>query len=119
MLGWREGSFEFNAQLEPGSPEDPPQSLDGAIFDAVRQNDELARAQLPTSVLEASHCVDRSQLDAAAEPLEKVEEAVVDLVQAGFSLSRLIDVIPVPDAEIHGAVRNLLERGVLQPASDS
>ena len=119
MLGWRDGSFEFNAQLEPGSPEDPPLSLDGAIFDAVRQNDELARALLPASVLEAPHCVDRSQLDASPEASDKVEEAVVDLVQAGFSLARLIDVIPVPDAEIHDAVRSLLERGVLRAESDS
>ena len=113
LLGWRDGSFEFHAQLESGSPEDPPMPLDAAIFEAVRQLDELARVELPSSITKASLRLDRARFEAELGPLEKVEEAVVDLVAAGFPLSRVLDVIPVPDAEIHGALRSLLERGVL------
>jgi Tfp pilus assembly protein PilZ len=113
LLGWRDGSFEFHAQLESGSPEDPPMPLDAAIFEAVRQLDELARVELPSTIVTASLRLDRARFEAEPGPLEKVEEAVVDLVAAGFPLSRVLDVIPVPDAEIHGALRSLLERGVL------
>jgi hypothetical protein len=121
LLGWHHGSFEFHAQLEPGSPEDGAVALDAAIFEAVQQIDELARVALPSSVAEAPIRLDRARLEQEPGPLEKVEEAVVDLVAAGFPLPRVIDVIPVPDAEIHAALAALLERGVLvsdaKPAS--
>jgi len=113
LLGWRHGSFEFHAHLEPGSPADTPALLDAAIFEAVRQIDELARVELPSAVVEAPIRLDRACLERSAGPLEKVEEAVVDLVAAGFALARVVDVIPVPDAEVHAALRALLERGVL------
>jgi hypothetical protein len=113
LLGLREGGFEFHAHLEPGSPEDPPAALDAAIFEAVRQIDELARVALASTLVEAPLHLDRTRLAAEPGPLEKVEEAVVDLVAAGFPLARVFDVIPVPDAEIHAALRALLERGVL------
>lgn len=113
LLGWRDGSFEFHAQLEPDLPEDPPVPLDGAIFEAVQQLDELARVVLPSTIADAPLGLDRARLEAETGPLEKVEEAVVDLIGAGFPLSRVLDVIPVPDAEIHQALRTLLERGVL------
>ncbi len=116
LLGWQEGAFEFHAEVEAGSPEDPPLPLDAAIFDAVRQLDELARVALPKSIAEASLRIDRARLDADPGPLEKVEEAVVDLVAAGFSVPRLLDVIPVSDAEIHAAIRALLERGIVVAA---
>lgn len=113
LVGWRDGSFEFHAHLEPDAPRDPPLALDAAIFEAVHQLDELARVALP-SVIERSRLrLDRARLEDEPGPLGKVEEAVVDLVTAGFALSRVLDVIPVEDAEIHAAVRSLLERGVL------
>lgn len=116
LLAWRDGAFEFHAERESGIPEDPPHPLDAAIFEAVRQIDELARTALPSSMGGAALRLDRDRLGREPGPLEKVEEAVVDLVAAGFDLDRVLDVIPVPDAEIHAAVRALLERGVLLPS---
>jgi Tfp pilus assembly protein PilZ len=116
LLAWRDGAFEFHAERENGIPEDPPHPLDAAIFEAVRQIDELARTALPSSMGGAALRLDRDRLGREPGPLEKVEEAVVDLVAAGFDLDRVLDVIPVPDAEIHAAVRALLERGVLLPS---
>ncbi len=113
LLSWRDGSVEFHAQLESGSPEDPPAPLDGAIFEAMRTIDELARVALPSSTTAGTFRLDRAQLASEAGPLEKVEEAVLDLVVAGFPFERMLDVIPVSDAEIHVALRALLERGVL------
>lgn len=112
LLGWKEGSFEFHAEIEGGAADDSPLPLDAAIFEAVRQIDELARVALPSSVVAAPLRLDRARLEAGG-PLEKVEEAVVDLVAAGFPVQRLLDVIPVPDAEIHAALRALLERGIV------
>jgi Tfp pilus assembly protein PilZ len=119
LLSWRDGSFEFHAQLEPGSPEDAPSQLDGAIFEAMRLVDELARVALPSTTSAGTFRLDRAQLESEAGPLEKIEEAVVDLVVAGFPFERMLDVIPVPDAAIHVALRSLLERGVLvaEPAT--
>lgn len=113
LLAWREGSFEFHAHLESGAPEDPPLPLEAAIFEGVRQVDELARYALPAGMATGTLRLDRERLRQEPGPLEKVEEAVVDLVAAGFPLERVLDVIPVPDAEIHGALRALLERGVI------
>lgn len=114
LLAWREGAFEFHAQREAAAPEDPHQPLDAAVFEAVRQIDELARTALPTTVTEAVLRLDRARLEREPGPLEKVEEAVVDLVAAGFPFERVLDVIPVADAEIHAAIRGLLERGVIR-----
>lgn len=113
LLRWRDGSFEFHAHLEEGEPEESPIPLDGAIFEAVHQIDELARVELPSSVTHAGLRVDRARLASEPGRLEKVEEAVVDLVAAKFPIWRVLDVIPVSDAEIHTALRALLERGVL------
>lgn len=113
LVGWRDGSFEFHAHLEPNASEDPPAPLDGAIFEAVHQLDELARVELPSVIAQSPLRLDRARLEAEPGPLEKVEEAVVDLVAAGFPLRRVLDVIPVGDVEIHAALRALLERGVL------
>lgn len=119
LMGWRDGGFEFHAHLETQAHDDPPLALDGAIFEAVHQVDELARVELPSVIAQSSLRLDRVRLDAGAQPLGKVEEAVVDLVGAGFTVQRILDVIPVGDAEIHAALRSLLERGVVVSAPRS
>jgi hypothetical protein len=58
--------------------------------------------------------VDRGAL-AAADQLDKLEEAVVDLAAAGLTVRRMIDVIPDSDGAVLDAIRSLLERGVLKP----
>jgi Tfp pilus assembly protein PilZ len=113
LLGWRDGSFEFRAGFDAADAEDAPVALDAAILESMRQADELGRfataALPPTTRLR----IVRARLDAQASELGKTEQAVLDLVSAGLPLGRLLDVIPVPDAEIHAAVSSLLERGVL------
>jgi hypothetical protein len=58
--------------------------------------------------------VDRGAL-AAAGALAKTEEAVLDLAAAGFTVRRILDVIPEDDAQVSAALLALVERGVLAP----
>lgn len=112
MLAWEEGRFEFHARVDaPAAGEDL--ALDAALFEAVRQIDELRR-------------IDRSALPpetrfAVADPvseegLEKGEQAVVDLAEAGLDFGRILDVVPLPDAEVYEITRSLLERGLIRRA---
>ncbi len=110
MLAWEEGRFEFHARVDAvATGEDL--ALDAALFEAVRQVDELGR-------------IDRSSLPAEArfevagpvceEELGKGEQAVVDLAEAGLEFGRILDVVPLPDAEVYEITRSLLERGLIR-----
>ncbi|MBW2240813.1 MAG: PilZ domain-containing protein [Deltaproteobacteria bacterium] len=114
LLAWEDGRFEFFSNVDTLDEEDGPQSLEAAILDAVRQMDERARVDGVTVELTTTFAVDWS----AGSPESngsKIEQAVLDLAEAGFTLRRLIDVIPEPDAEILGAVNALVDLGVLIP----
>ena len=52
---------------------------------------------------------------AAIGGLAKVEEAVVDLATAGFTVRRILDVVPEGDADVSAALASLIEQGVLRP----
>ena len=86
-------------------------SLEATLLDAVRLLDEDER-------------IDHSRLPAAAKPriakvgceeddLSKVEAAVLDLVRAGFTVQRMVDVIPEPDPAIYRALVTLAECGAI------
>jgi Tfp pilus assembly protein PilZ len=115
LLAWRDGTFEFRAGFDASEPDEAPTPLDATLLEAMRQCDELARCASVALPPHTRFKLVRKRLDAQSGELGKTEQAVADLVAAGFSLARLVDVIPVPDAEIHGAVSSLLERGVLVP----
>jgi hypothetical protein len=114
LLSWEDGSFTFHSQVDPLDEEDEPRPLDAAILDAVRLLDEANRASAPPLGPATTFRLDRDAL-AAGGGLTKTEEAVVDLAGAGFTLRRILDVIPESDAEIREALRSLEERGVLEP----
>ena len=46
--------------------------------------------------------------------LSKVEEALLDVAQAGFTVQRALEVIPEPDAEIFRALRSLVDNEMLE-----
>ncbi len=114
MLAWEDGYFEFYSSVDALDDEDEPKSLDAAILEAVRQLDERTRMGAEQLDMSTSFSVDRSGQMADPEP-SKIEEAVVDLAEAGFSLRRIIDVIPESDADILIAVHNLVDNRVLAP----
>lgn len=106
LLSWRDGVFEFHARLENAEVQEAPLPLEAALFDAVRQIDEGERidaSQFPPHA--------KVSLSAAADGREhtKVESAVIDLAGAGFTVQRILDVIPEPDPEILWAFATLAE----------
>lgn len=116
MLQWTSGSFEFHAQVDPLDVEDEPMRLEAALLEATRLLDEAERAGSHRLDPQLRFGIDREAL-AAAGALAKVEEAVVDLAAAGFSVRRILDVVPEDDAQVSQALLDLIERGVLTPAS--
>ncbi|MCP3983763.1 MAG: DUF4388 domain-containing protein, partial [bacterium] len=114
LLAWEQGRFEFSSNVDALEEEDEPQSLEVAILEAVRQMDECGRVGGVTVEMTTTFQVDGDARSQGAEG-SKIEQAVLDLAEAGFTLRRLIDVIPEPDAEILGAVNALVDLGVLTP----
>jgi hypothetical protein len=116
MLLWREGSFEFHAHVAALDAEDAAMGLEAALLEATRRLDEAARLRTARFEPGLRFRVDRAAL-AAAGALGKTEEAVLDLAAAGFTVRRILDVIPEDDAQVSAALLALVERGVLAPSS--
>jgi len=57
--------------------------------------------------------VDGADVDAYESPT-KVEAAVLDLARAGFTVQRMLDVIPEPDPEILRALQALRDAGLVE-----
>lgn len=117
LMAWPEGHFAFHAAVDALEDEDEPAPLEALLLDAARALDEAA-AQAARQDFDpaASFALDREVL-AGCGGLSKTEEAVVDLAAAGFSVRRMLDVIPEDDAEILRALHSLQDRGVLRRRS--
>jgi Tfp pilus assembly protein PilZ len=109
MLSWREGSFEFHNRLDPVPHPEAPLPLEASLLDAVRMIDEGRRIDLRRFPLDANPGL----TGAASDLTGKTVEAVLDLARAGFSVQRILDVIPEPDPEIYAALAQLLDAGAI------
>jgi Tfp pilus assembly protein PilZ len=58
--------------------------------------------------------VDVAAADSMRTELDKTEEAVLDLALVGFSVERIVEVIPEPELEIYGALDSLIGRGLIR-----
>jgi hypothetical protein len=114
MLQWESGSFEFHAHVDALDVEDEPLRLEAALLDAMRRLDESVRAGTTRLDPSGRFEVDRAAL-ASVGALGKAEEAVLDLATAGFTVRRILDVIPEDDAQVSAALVALIEQGVLRP----
>jgi len=115
IFGWREGFFEFRAVVEAGAREGEALPMEGAILDALRLLDEANRQAGPALSPGARFTVHRERLGSIDRPLETTEESVLELAAAGFTMRRILDVIPETDAAIRNAITSLVERGLLEP----
>jgi hypothetical protein len=118
LITWRAGEFEFRAHLDESLVGKGGEPLDAALLDAVHRIDEQQRLDLPRLPPGAQLSVNRERLTWVEAPLSKVEEAVVELAVAGFTVRRILDVIPETDAEIQASIASLRERGILSVPSE-
>lgn len=109
IVGWREGSFEFHARVDTRGEPAKPCSLDAALLEATRQQDELARVDDGAFASGGRFRVDREKLDGERSGLSKLEDSVVELAGAGMTLRQILDVIPEPDVEIRKALATLAD----------
>jgi hypothetical protein len=112
MLAWSDAVFEFHAHVDALEQEETPVAVEAALLEAMRLIDEGAQR---TQVLdpEARLSVDADQAARQADALGKTQLAVVDLVGAGLTLRRVLDVIPESDGRVLAAIESLRERGIL------
>lgn len=115
ILSWREGYFEFRAQLDAVTRDRPRTSLERAVEKALSLIEAEDSTIGPSLSADQRFEVSYSCLENLDSPLTKGEEAVVELAAAGFTLRRIMDVIPENDAQVRAAVLSLCERGVLEP----
>jgi Tfp pilus assembly protein PilZ len=115
FLAWKKGSFEFHARLGPAEREPVAIALEDAIQEAMRQHEDLIRTER-TDILDPTACfaIEGERL-LGESGLTKTQEAVLDLVAASFTVRRILDVIPQPDAEVIDALRSLLDGGGIRP----
>jgi Tfp pilus assembly protein PilZ len=116
IFSWRQGQFEFRAHIDPLPRPATPESMEGAILEALRIVDEGNRVSGPQLAPGARFTVHRDKLGALGRPLGKTEEAVLELAAAGFTVRRIFDVIPENDAQIRASLLSLVERGLMSPA---
>ena len=114
MLGWKDGTFEFHAAVDESGGGDAPLPFQAAVLDAVRSIDESRRvdgAAFPLQARLVACHVSEGQFTGA---LSKLEEALLDVAQAGFTVQRALEVIPEPDSEVFRALRSLIDAGMLE-----
>jgi Tfp pilus assembly protein PilZ len=114
ILCWREGTFEFHSGLEEPAAGDAPLPLEAAMFDAMRKIDESQRSETSAFPLQARLVAKHAREGQFSGVLGKLEEALLDLAQAGFTVQRALEVIPEPDAEIFRALRSLVDNEMLE-----
>src|SRR5262249_55612575 len=100
MLVWHEGTFEFHTGLDEPAGTDAPLPLDAALSEAVRKADEGRRIDASAFPLQARLVAVHAGAGEFSGALSKVEEALLDVARAGFTVQRALEVIPEPDAEI-------------------
>lgn len=112
LLTWRDGTFEFTSGTEGERMEDP-MPLDAAILEAVRQIDEGERVDTVSFPLQARLVQTHNEVE-RFEDHSTVEEAILDLATAGFTVSRALEVVPESDLEIFRAIQQLIDTKELE-----
>lgn len=115
VLTWREGRFEFRAQIDAVTAEEPRTSLERAIETALAVIEEGGELQGPALSPDQRFLVNHAKLEDLDTALNKSEEAVLELAAANFTLRRIMDVIPDNDAQVRSAIFSLTQRGLLTP----
>jgi hypothetical protein len=116
LLSWERGSFEFHARLDPVEGEPDAMPLEDALAQAARQHEDAIQATHAGTLGPATRFTIDGEALRGELGLTKSQEAVLDLVAVGFTVRRILDVIPQPDAEVVEALQSLLDAEILRPA---
>ncbi len=114
MLRWEEGTFEFHTTVEETGGGEAPLPLQAALLEASRNIDEGLRIDASAFPLQARLVARHTSEGQFTGALSKVEEALLDVAQAGFTVQRALELIPEPDPEILRALRSLIDAGMLE-----
>ena len=114
ILSWRDGFFEFRSHVDPLGDAQTQIPMEGAILDALRLLDESNRLSSPQLPASARLEIARDQLAVLGQPIGQTEQAVLELAAAGFTVRRILDVIPENDAAIRSAISALLDHGIIR-----
>jgi Tfp pilus assembly protein PilZ len=114
MLRWEDGTFEFHTGLEEPATGEAPLPLAAALFEANRNIDEGPRIDASAFPMQARLVARHTTEGQFTGALSKVEEALLDVAQAGFTVQRALEVIPEADPEIFRALRSLIDAGMLE-----
>jgi Tfp pilus assembly protein PilZ len=109
MLCWKDGMFEFHTGVDESGSGDAPLPLTAALFEAARNIDERKRVDPAAFPLQARLVARHTTDGQFTGALSKLEEALLDVAQAGFTVQRALEVIPEPDPEIFRALRSLID----------
>ena len=113
ILSWRDGHFEFRAHMDAVTSERPRTSLEKSVEAALELIEEEGRVEGPMLSPDQRFAVNHAKLSKLETPLNKSEEAVLELAAADFTLRRILDVIPDNDAQVRAAILSLARRGLL------
>ncbi len=115
ILSWREGHFEFRAQMDAVTTELPRVPLEPAMEEALAIVEAEVELTGPSLSSDQRFQVNHTKLGSLDAPLTRSEESVLELAAADFTLRRIMDVIPDNDAQVRGAIVALVQRGLLEP----
>ena len=115
LLRWTTGQFEFHSLIDNQIVREPPEHLEGAILDALREIDESRRNLDVCFPADISFELARDAITNIGADLGKIECAILDLVRVGANVRKLLDVIPEADVRIHRAISWLIENEILFP----
>jgi len=114
MMRWEEGTFEFQTTVEESNDGAEPLPLAAALFEVARNIDEGRRIDASAFPLQARLVALHPAEGKFTGALSKVEEALLDVAQAGFTVQRALEVIPEADPEIFRALRSLIDAGMVE-----
>jgi len=114
MCEWTEGEFTFSLEIDPDEArEEEAIPVYGALLEAAAQVDEVSRsgAEAFPPGAQLVYCPG-SHPGFVADG--QIEEALVELAQAGFKIANVLDIIPEADAIIYKAISKLSDLGIIK-----